>query len=102
MKGSFPLANKANFCASLLLLGVLLPAAAANAGWRGYDNDWRCDPKLAFLEEYGLLDISGPSRSDIRRLNRDRWKAARYRDLRYDPVSRALRKRCPSRYRYWR
>jgi hypothetical protein len=76
---------------------ALLPAATANALWGGYDSDWRCDPKLAFFEEYGFLNINGPSRSDIKRLHRDQWKAAYYRDPRYDPVIKALRKRCPHR-----
>lgn len=100
MKEPFRLANTGRLFASLLALGLLLPAASANADWRGYDSDWRCDPKLAFLEEYGYLDYRGPSRGDMKRLNRDRWKSAYYRDPRYDPVTRALRKRCPSRYRY--
>ena len=101
MNSSFLAAKKRKLCASVVAICFMLPAASANAWWRGYDSDWRCDPKLAFFEEYGLLDIRGPSRSDIRRLQRDRWKAAYYGGIRYDPVIKALRKRCPHRTRYW-
>lgn len=87
--------------ASVLAVTILLPAASANALWRGYDSDWRCDPKLAYLEEYGFLNINGPSRGDLKRLKRDQWKAAYYREARYDPVIKALRKRCPHRSRHW-
>ena len=100
MNKSFLRINKRKLLASVLAVGVLLPAASANAWWRGYDSDWRCDPKLAYLEEYGFLNINGPSRGDIKRLHRDQWKAAYYRDARYDPVIKALRKRCPHRSRY--
>jgi hypothetical protein len=82
----------------LLAAAVLLPMASANAWWRGYDSDWRCDPKLAYYEEYGFLKFRGPSQGDIRRLYRDQWKAAYYGDARYDPVRKALRKQCPQRY----
>ena len=99
MNRSFLRVNKRKFFASVLAVCVLLPAASANA-WRGYDSDWRCDPKLAYLEEYGFLNINGPSRGDIRRLQRDQWKAAYYRDARYDPIVKALRKRCPHRSGY--
>jgi hypothetical protein len=102
MKRSFLPINKRKLFASILAVAVLLTAASANAQWRGYDSDWRCDPKLAYLEEYGFLNIRGPSRSDIQRLHRDQWKAAYYRDARYDPVIKALRKRCPQRSGYWR
>jgi hypothetical protein len=101
MNRSFLPVNKRKLFASILAVSVLVSAASANAGWRGYDSDWRCDPKLAYLEEYGFLDFRGPSRADIRRLQRDQWKAAYYRDARYDPVIKALRKRCPHRSRYW-
>jgi len=94
---SFLPVNKRTLMACGLAATVLLPAATANALWRGYDSDWRCDPKLAFYEEYGFLKINGPSRSDIKRLHRDQWKAAYYRDPRYDPVIKALHKRCPHR-----
>jgi len=100
MHRSFLPVNKRKLMACVLAATVLLPAATANALWRGYDSDWRCDPKLAFYEEYGFLNINGPSRSDIKRLHRDQWKAAYYRDPRYDPVIKALRKRCPHRSGY--
>lgn len=100
MNRSFLPGNKRKLLASVLAVAVLLPAATANAVWRGFDSDWRCDPKLAFLEEYGFLNINGPSRGDIQRLHRDQWKAAYYRDARYDPVIKALRKRCPHKSRY--
>jgi len=96
----FPPVNKKKLLACVLAASVFLPAATANALWRGYDSEWRCDPKLAFLEEYGFLNINGPSRGDLQRLHRDRWKAAYYRDARYDPVIKALRKRCPHRSNY--
>ena len=86
--------------ASVLAVTILVPAASANALWRGYDSDWRCDPKLAYLEEYGFLNINGPSRGDLKRLQRDQRKAAYYREARYDPVIKALRKRCPHRSRH--
>jgi len=94
--------NKKKLLASVLAVSVLLPVTSVNASWRGYDSDWRCDPKLAYLEEYGFLNINGPSRSDIQRLQRDQWKAFYYRDARYDPVIKALRKRCPHRSGYYR
>ena len=94
-------ANKRKLLATVFAVSLSLPAASASAWWRGYDSEWRCDPKLAYLEEYGFLDIKGPSSSDIRRLQRDQWKAFYYRDIRYDPVVKALRKRCPQRTRHW-
>ena len=100
MNRSFPPVKAGKILAFALTITVLLPAPTANARWRGYDSDWRCDPKLAFYEEYGFLNINGPSRSDIKRLHRDQWKAAYYRDPRYDPVIKALRKRCPHRSGY--
>ena len=100
MNRSFLPVNKGKLLASVLAVSFLLPAASANASWLGYDSDWRCDPKLAFYEEYGFLNINGPSRSDIKRLQRDQWKAAYYRNARYDPVVKALRKRCPHRSVY--
>jgi hypothetical protein len=45
--------------------------------------------------EYGFRDYWGPSIGDLRRLDRDQWKAVYYGDVRYDPVVKALRKRCP-------
>ena len=100
MNRSFLTVNNRKLFASILAISVLLPAASASASWRGYDSEWRCDPKLAYLEEYGFLNLRGPSRSDIQRLHRDQWKAAYYRDARYDPVIKALHKRCPHRSRY--
>lgn len=93
--------NMKKILVPLLAAAVVLPTASAQAYWRGYDSDWRCDPKLAYFEEYGFLKFRGPSRGDIRRLQRDQWKAAYYGDARYDPTVRALRKRCSHRYRYW-
>ena len=101
MSRSFLPAKKRRLFATVLAISFLLPAASANAGWRGYDSDWRCDPKLAYLEEYGFLDFKGPSRADLKRLQRDQWKAGHYREGRYDPVVKALRKRCPHRTRHW-
>ena len=100
MNRSFLPVNKGKLLASVLAVSFLLPAASANASWLGYDSDWRCDPKLAFYEEYGFLNINGPSRSDIKRLHRDQGKAAYYRDPRYDPVIKALPKRCTRRSGY--
>ena len=59
-----------------------------------------CDPHFAYLDEYGFLDRWGPSLGDIRRLNRDQWRAVYYGPY-YDPVTKALRKRCPP-YNRWR
>ena len=50
--------------------------------------------------EYGFLDYWGPSFGDLRRLDRDQWKAIYYGNMRYDPVVKALRKRCPRSWRY--
>jgi len=100
MNRSFLSVNKRKLLACVLAASVLLPAATANALWRGYDSEWRCDPKLAFYEEYGFLNINGPSRGDIKRLHRDQRKAAKYREARYDPIIKALRKRCPQRSHY--
>jgi len=100
MNRSFLPVNERKLLVSVLAASLLLPAALANASWLGYDSEWRCDPKLAYLEEYGFLKIRGPSRGDIQRLQRDQWKAAYYRDPRYDPVIKALRKRCPHRSVY--
>jgi len=79
------------------IVGIMALAASTSAGaWGGgYDrNVWRCDPQSAYLDEYGFLDYYGPSRGDIRRLNRDQWRAIYYGDWRYDPVEKALRKNC--------
>ena len=84
---------------------ALLTAASANAWWGGYSGR-TCDPHMAYLDEYGFLDRWGPSRGDIRRLNRDQWKATYYGGY-HDPVVKALRKHCPRanrwhrRYYYW-
>ena len=67
---------------------LLLTAAIASAclftappawSWWGPGGPWpgMWDPQEAFLEEYGFLDRHGPSRGDIRRMHRDRWKAMR-------------------------
>jgi hypothetical protein len=75
---------------------ALTISTSSGAWWGGYDrNSWRCDPQTAYMEEYGFLDYYGPSRSDIRRLNRDQWMATYYGDWRYDPYEKALRKNCP-------
>ena len=84
---------------------AVLTATSANAWWGGYSGR-TCDPHQAYLDEYGFLDPWGPSRGDIRRLNRDQWKATYYGGY-YDPVVKALRKHCPAanrwqrRYYYW-
>jgi hypothetical protein len=84
------------------VLAALLPAAAANAWWGGYGpGGWGCDPQYAYMKEYGFLDPYGPSRSDLRRLSRDEWRAAttpRYYggySTAEDPVTKAVRRRCP-------
>jgi hypothetical protein len=55
---------------------VFFPAAAANA-WLGPVGPgalgW--DPYEAYLDEYGFLDPYGPSIGDLRRMQRDRWRA---------------------------
>lgn len=79
---------------------ILLSATSANAWWGG-NRGWSCDPQTAYLEEYGFLDRWGPSRGDIRRLNRDQWRATYYGGY-YDPTVKALRKRCPGRVNRWR
>ena len=90
-------------------LAALLPLATANAWYGAYGpGGWGCDPQAAFLEEYGFLDRFGPSRNDIRRLQRDEYWAATgptyyggYTSE--DPVSRAVRKQCRGGwYRGWR
>ena len=67
--------NMKKILVPLLAAAVLLPTASAQAYWRGYDSDWRCDPKLAYFEEYGFLKFRGPSRADIRRLQRDQCRS---------------------------
>ena len=98
MSRSFGDRQHRNWLAAITAAVALLTATSANA-WGGY-RGWSCDPQTAYLEEYGFLDRWGPSRGDIRRLNRDQWKATYYGGY-YDPVVKALRKRCPSANR-WR
>ena len=83
-------------------IAALAASASAGAWWGGYDhNAWRCDPQMAYLDEYGFLDYYGPSRTDFRRLNRDQWRAIYYGDRRYDPLEKALRKNCPRYPNRW-
>lgn len=83
-------------------IAALMISTSAGAWWGGYDrNAWRCDPQMAYLDEYGFLDYYGPSRNDIRRLNRDQWRAIYYGDWRYDPYEKALRKNCPGYSSRW-
>jgi hypothetical protein len=101
--------NKGRLLATLMA-AVLLGPVSANAWWGGYGHPgWGCDPQWAYLEEYGFLDPLGPSRTDLRRMNRDQWWAARHGAYagsywRHDPVARAVRKQCRGwrrPYRYW-
>ena len=97
MNISYLHANKRNILASLVAGVVLLSTGSANAWWGGYGPDLKrsCDPQEAYMIEYGFRDHWGPSIGDLRRLDRDQWKAVYYGDVRYDPVVKALRKRCP-------
>jgi hypothetical protein len=77
-------------------IAALALSASASAWWGGYDrHGWRCDPQMAYLEEYGFLDYYGPSQSDMQRLHRDQWMATYYGDWRRDPYQKALRNNCP-------
>jgi hypothetical protein len=102
MNISFLHENKRKILASLVAGGVLLFAGSANAWWNAYGPDLNrsCDPQEAYMIEYGFLDHWGPSIGDLRRLDRDQWKAVYYGDVRYDPIVKALRKRCPRSWRY--
>jgi hypothetical protein len=92
------------------VIAALLPAAMANAYWGGYaPGGWGCDPQAAYLEEYGFLDPFGPSRTDMRRLHRDEWRATTSPTRYYGgyttetPVTKAVRKRCRGGWnRGWR
>jgi hypothetical protein len=86
--------------AAVTAVAVLLFATSANAWWGGYRGR-SCDPQTAYLEEYGFFNRWGPSRGDMRRLNRDQWRATTYYGGYYDPTVKALRKRCPTANR-WR
>jgi hypothetical protein len=98
MSGSFRHRSRGGLLAALITVGVLFPAASADAWWGGYGpGRWDCDPQWAYLEEYGFLDPWGPSRSDWQRLNQDQWRAMRYGYYGggyYDPVTRAMRRQC--------
>jgi hypothetical protein len=102
MSISFLHVNKRKLLASLVAGMVLLPAGSAIAWWDRYGPDLNrsCNPQQAYMIEYGFLDYWGPSISDLRRLDRDQWKAIYYGDVRYDPVAKALRKRCPRSLSY--
>ena len=100
MNISFLHVNKRKLLASLVAGVVLLPAGSANAWWDGPDLNRSCDPQEAYMIEYGFLDYWGPSINDLRRLDRDKWKAIYYGDMRYDPLVKALRKRCPRSWSY--
>ena len=102
MNMSFLHVNNRKILASLVAGVVLLPAGSANAWWDGYGPGLNrsCDPQEAYMIEYGFLDYWGPSIGDLRRLDRDRWKAIYYGDVRYDPVVKALRKRCSRSWSY--
>lgn len=58
---------------AVALAGALLMPAPAGAIWGPIAGAW--DPQEAYLHEYGYLDPYGPTLSDIRRMNRDNWKA---------------------------
>ncbi|MGD2073595.1 MAG: hypothetical protein PVI91_00205 [Gammaproteobacteria bacterium] len=108
MSRTFLHRNKGKLLASLVAAALLFPVSA-NAWWGGYGYPGGgCDPQWAYLEEYGFLDPFGPSPTDLRRLNRDQWRAARYGYIgnywRHDPVSKAMRRQCHGwrrPYHYW-
>ena len=75
--------------AATLAAAVFLPAPTADAWgpwgpWGPVAGGW--DPHEAYLEEYGYLDRYGPTLGDIRRMNRDSWRAARGYPVRIDNV----------------
>ncbi len=100
MSSSFLRVIKGKLLATLMAVAVLFPAASAQAWWGGYDRGaWGCDPTWAYLEEYGFLDPWGPSRTDLRRLRRDEWRAVTHPVYaggysRHDPVAKAVRRQC--------
>ena len=100
MNTSFGDVSMRKILASLVGGVALLLVGSVNAWW-GYAEPTRsCDPQTAYMIEYGFLDYWGPSIGDLRRLDRDQWKAVYYGDVRYDPTVKALRKRCPPSWRY--
>ena len=102
MSVSFLHVVKGKTLAALVAGAILLPAGSAYAWWDGPNRNRTCDPQEAYMIEYGFRNYWGPSSGDLRRLNRDQRKAIYYGDVRYDPVVKALRKRCPRSWSYRR
>jgi len=102
MSVSFLYVIKRKILAPLVAGAILLPAGSAHAWWDGYGPNLNrsCDPQEAYMIEYGFRNYWGPSVGDLRRLDRDQWKAIYYGDVRYDPAVKALRKRCPRSWSY--
>jgi hypothetical protein len=73
-------ATKSKLLAAAIAVAALFTVSSANAWWGpgpvgpGY---WGWDPQEAYLDEYGFFDRWGPSISDIERMHRDNWYAAR-------------------------
>jgi hypothetical protein len=71
-------ATKRKLLAVTIAAAALLTMTSANAWWGpGGPVAWGWDPQEAYLDEYGFFDPYGPSISDIERMHRDNWYAAR-------------------------
>ena len=71
-------ATKSKLLAVAIATATLFTMSSANAWWGpGGPGVWGWDPHEAYLEEYGFFDRYGPSISDIDRMHRDNWYAAR-------------------------
>jgi hypothetical protein len=75
-------ATRNKLLAAAVAAAALLTMTSANAWWGppggpGGPVAWGWDPHEAYLDEYGFFDPYGPSVSDINRMYRDNWYAAR-------------------------
>ena len=62
----------------MLADALVLPVTSAEAWWGpGGPVGWGWDPQEAYLHEYGYDHPYGPTLGDIRRMQRDNWRAFR-------------------------
>jgi hypothetical protein len=61
---------------AMLAGALVLPVSTADAWWGpGGPMAWGWDPQEAYLHEYGYDHPYGPTLGDIRRMQRDNWRA---------------------------
>jgi hypothetical protein len=73
-------ATRSKLLAVAIAAAALLTMTSANAWWGPSPvgpGVWGWDPYEAYLDEYGFFDRYGPSATDIERMYRDNWYAAR-------------------------